>query len=371
MSKGIYIHSPKFADYDFGPQHPMQQRRLLNTFDLLTAYNAFSDAGVLEPISCTYDDLAAIHSEEFLDAVIKVSGEPHANINAARFGLSQGDTPAFPGMWEASLRYCGASLQAAALVASGTTRIAMNLSGGLHHAQRNRASGFCVFNDCAVAINRLRERFDRVAYVDIDVHHGDGVQALFYDDPTVLTVSIHQSGRTLYPGTGHVHELGVREGEGYSVNIPLWPYTPDEIWLNAWREGVLPILQAFKPGAIVLQLGTDAHILDPLAQICLTAEGWLEAVKDVNQMGLPIVGLGGGGYNPTTVPRMWALAFEELFGVPLPDETPSTFRLHDKIPALRDQADLEIPSEALEEAKEYADEQLALVKQVLFPLHGL
>jgi acetoin utilization protein AcuC len=274
-------------------------------------------------------------------------------------------------MWEASTLYTGASQAAADAINAGTHRIAMNTSGGLHHAHRARAAGFCVFNDCAIATHRLRQRFGKVAYVDIDVHHGDGVQEAFYGDPSVLTVSVHETGETLFPGTGFVEEIGIGEGTGYSVNVPVWPFTTDEIWLWAWRETALPILKAFAPEAICLQLGTDPHYLDPLARLSLTAQGWLEAVKDVKALGVPIVALGGGGYNPTTVPRMWALAFSHLFDVPLADDTPATYEHHGLIPTLTDHEDPPVAPHDLARARDYARDVIDETRRLLFPIHGL
>jgi acetoin utilization protein AcuC len=273
-------------------------------------------------------------------------------------------------MYESALLYTGGSADAAQAVLDGAPA-AMNISGGLHHSHYDRAAGFCIFNDPAVAIHRLRQKYERVAYVDIDVHHGDGVQEAFYDDPTVLTISIHESGRTLFPGTGFVSEIGVREGTGFSVNVPVWPYTTDEVWLHAWREGALPILRAFNPGAVCLQLGADPHYLDPLARVCLTAQGWLEAVKDVKSLGKPIVAVGGGGYNQTTVPRMWALAAGALFEIDLPDATPESYAWHESIPFLTDHEQPAVAPHDVDRAREFAEQTVTEIKNTLFPRFGL
>jgi len=369
MNQGVFFYTDDFQKYNLGPHHPLQPIRLRCTYELLESYDAFTQITLAHPSPCSQEDLLTTHSPEFVKVVDRLSSGQHVPHPYA-YGFGTGDNPIFPGMWEASLLYTGASVDAAQALIDGR-KVAMNISGGLHHAHYARAAGFCVFNDCAVAIHRLRRQFARVAYVDLDVHHGDGVQEAFYDDPTVLTISIHETGRTLFPGTGFVHEIGVQEGTGYSVNIPLWPYTTDEIWLGAWREVGLPILEAFNPEAICLQLGTDAHYLDPLARLCLTAQGWLEAVKDVVALGRPIVALGGGGYNLTTVPRMWALAFGELFGVYFPDETPETFADHDRIPTLTDHAEPPVAPHDKEAAINYAAHTVREVKRLLFGLHGL
>lgn len=370
MNQGVFFYTEEFQRYDLGEHHPLKPVRLRRTHALLQSYGALEAVSVETPHPCTVDDLRTTHSAEFVEAVDRLSSGEHVPF-PHRYGFGTGDNPVFPDMWEASRLYTGASVDAAQAINDGRCRVAMNISGGLHHAHYDRAAGFCVFNDCAVAIHRLRRQFRRVAYVDIDVHHGDGVQEAFYDDPTVLTISIHETGLMLFPGTGFVHEVGVQEGTGYSVNVPLWPYSTDDIYLWAWREAALPILKAFDPEAVCLQLGADPHYLDPLARVCLTAQGWLEAVKDVKALGKPIVALGGGGYNQTTVPRMWALAFGELFGVDLSDETPESFAHHAQIPTLTDHEEPPVAPHDREQARAYAEQTVAEVKRLLFGHHGL
>ncbi|SRR5579884_125453 len=359
--------------YDMGPQHPMKPIRLRRTYELLASYGAF-ERGLerMEPTLADEQEVLTTHSPNYLEALKRLSSGDYFPA-AYRYGFGSGDNPIFPEMYEASLRYTGASVDAAQAILDGAGggQVAFNISGGLHHAHYDRAAGFCILNDCAVAIRRLRRKFDRVAYVDMDVHHGDGVQESFYDDPTVLTVSLHESGRTLFPGTGFTDEIGVGPGEGYSLNLPFAPYTTDEIWLEAWREAALPILRAFDPGAILLQLGTDAHYLDPLAHCCLTAQGWLEAVKDVQALGKPIVAVGGGGYNMTTVPRMWTLAVSTLAGLDLPDEVPASYRYRDEIPALTDHVLLDIEPRDQQRARHFAAQSVADIKRLLFSQYGL
>ncbi len=368
--KMVYFYSEAFQRYDMGPQHPLRPIRLARTHELLGLYGALEAVAVEDPRPCSMDDLLTTHSREFIETVMRLS-EGDRDVPAEQFGFGYGDNPIFPGMWESSLVYTGASVDAAQAVNDGRCRTAMNLSGGLHHGHHSRAAGFCIFNDCAVAIHRLRRKFAKVAYIDIDVHHGDGVQEAFYDDPSVLTISIHESGRTLFPGTGSVREIGAGDGTGYSVNVPLWPGTTDDIWIGAFRDAALPILQRFDPDAVLLQMGTDAHYLDPLAHLYLTAQGWLEAVKDVNALSKPIVAVGGGGYNPTTVPRMWALAFGELFGLELPDDVPAEFSYRDYIPRLRDHDEPPVSDEDRQQAAWYAGQAIEELKRALFPIHGL
>jgi len=370
MARALFFYSDALLHYDMGPQHPLKPQRLRMTYDLLASYGVFeSGLEVVAPSLAPWEDVIAVHSQDYLEAISRLSSGDRFP-GAYRYGFGSGDNPIFPDMYEASLRYTGGSLDAAQAILDGG-RVAFNISGGLHHAHYDRAAGFCILNDPAVAIHRLRKKFARVAYVDIDVHHGDGVQELFYSDPTVLTISLHESGRTLFPGTGYTDEIGVGEGEGYSVNVPFAPYTTDPIWIEAWREAALPILKAFDPEAILLQMGTDTHVLDPLAHLCLTAQGWLEAVKDVQALGKPIVAVGGGGYNLTTVPRMWTLAVSTLAGLNLPDDVPASYSHRRDIPTLTDHAEIDMDDTYLQQARAIAAQSVNEVRKLLFPRYGL
>ncbi|HLV81789.1 MAG TPA: acetoin utilization protein AcuC [Chthonomonadaceae bacterium] len=371
MDRPPFFYSDDLLHYDMGPQHPLKPQRLRRTYDLLASYGVFETAlEVVPPTLAAWEDVAAVHSRDYLEAINRLSsGDLFPG--AYRFGFgSGGDNPIFPDMYEAALRYTGGSVDAAQAVLDGHP-VAFNISGGLHHAHYDRAAGFCILNDPAVAIHRLRHKFARVAYVDIDVHHGDGVQELFYSDPTVLTVSLHETGQTLFPATGYTDEIGVGAGEGYSLNLPFAPYTTDAIWLDAWRASALPILAAFDPDAILLQMGTDTHVLDPLAHLCLTAQGWLEAVKDVQALGKPIVAVGGGGYNLTTVPRMWTLAVATLAHLDVPDDVPASYPHQREIPTLTDHIEIEMDDYYLDQARAFADRSVEELKRLLFPRYRL
>jgi acetoin utilization protein AcuC len=373
MDKPRFFYSDALMNYDLGEEHPLKPERLRRTVELIDGYGLFtSHLERVEPELADTDEVAKTHSREYLEALFRLNdGEPYRGMG--KFGFGTGDNPIFRGIYEASLRYTGASIGAAQAINDGLGggQVAFNISGGLHHAHYAKAAGFCVLNDCACAARRLRQKFARVAYVDIDVHHGDGVQELFYDDPSVLTISLHESGHTLFPGTGFVNEIGEGDGVGYSVNVPHAPYVTDDVWIQAWREAALPILEAFDPEAIVLQMGTDPHVLDPLAHACLTAQGWLTAVKDVQALDKPIVAIGGGGYNLTTVPRMWTAAVAALAGADVPDETPESYRWKRDIPTLTDHAEIELDARTRETAQRFADKTVADIQRVLFPIHGL
>lgn len=306
--------------YDFGPQHPLKPVRLSRTLDLLEACVPGFEA--IDPGAGSVKDVLRVHSLEYVETVRAISEDASFMCREEMWpwGFGTTDNPVFPGIFEASLAYVAGSVRAACEVRDGAP-LAFGIAGGLHHAQRSRASGFCVFNDPAIACSVLRERFDRVAYVDIDLHHSDGVQALFFDDPTVMTCSIHETGRRLYPGTGFVEERGA---EDTSVNVPLEPFTTGDVWLWAFEHGIMPALRAFEPGAIVLQMGTDPHFLDPLGHLNVAAQEWLEAVVRIKELGLPLVAVGGGGYELSCVPRMWASAVMTLSGIAYDDAIPSS-----------------------------------------------
>ncbi len=371
MPVAPFFYSDNLLRYNMGPSHPMKPARLKLTFELLKCYGLTDTVlDVIAPSLADAAEVSNIHSPHFLEALLAVQ-QGDRSISPYRFGLGTGDNPIFEGIYNASMLYTGASIQAASAVADGGARVAFNIAGGLHHAHYERAAGFCVLNDCALAISRLRRSYDRVAYVDIDVHHGDGVQELFYSDPSVLTLSIHERASGFFPGTGDVWEIGEGPGTGYSANIPVAPGATDEVWLNSWREAALPLLVAFNPDAIVLQMGADAHDLDPLAHISLTAQGWLEAIRDVKALNKPIVAIGGGGYNLTTTPRMWCLAIAELAGAHVPDEVPDTYSQRLAMPTLYDHSFVDIGEEELDIALTFSDAVVDDVKETLFRYHDI
>ncbi|MCC6404626.1 MAG: acetoin utilization protein AcuC [Fimbriimonadaceae bacterium] len=311
------------SDYSFGSTHPLRPERLAMLRSTLG--EVAPDLDLLEPEPVGPGEAHTVHSREYVEAVARLSSGFEAD--RARFGFASADNPVFRGMYEAALAYLAGSWAAAQSVREGQG-LAFNWTGGLHHAMRSRAAGFCIFNDAAVACSLLREAHNRVMYVDIDLHHGDGVQALFWDDPRVLTFSIHESGATLFPGSGFVDEVGPA---GTSVNVPLAAGTSGDVWLHAFLECFVPVLERYCPGAIVLQAGCDAHRDDPLGHLECSVQDWLGAVEAVGSTGLPLVVLGGGGYELANVHRMWAAATLRLLGrdaARFHDEQPGFSRGH-------------------------------------------
>jgi acetoin utilization protein AcuC len=330
MSRRVeLVYSPELVEYDHGPDHPLRPVRVKLTRELIRAYGMVDDGRVREvPARVAKDqELTLVHTERYLDAV-KRAGDGERG-DWWRFGFGPGDNPIFPGMHEASARVAGGSLVAADAVLSGRAEHAFNPAGGLHHALPERASGFCVYDDPAVAIAWLLEQgVERIAYVDVDVHHGDGPQAIFWDDPRVLTISIHESGRYLFPGTGFTGERGGGRAEGSKVNVPLPPYTADPGWLEAFRAVVLDRVREWRPDVLVTQLGCDTHHTDPLAHLSLSTAAYREAAGLLHEMAHDAAGgrwlaTGGGGYQwARVVPRAWTIYFAEMAEREVPDDIP-------------------------------------------------
>ncbi len=322
--------------YDFGPSHPLRPLRVQLTVDLIRDCGLVDAEGVrtLPRAAFGDDDVLRIHTPAYVDTVRRLSSHPDP-AGDLRFGLGAGDNPVFAGMHEAALAVCGASVAAAEAVWSGRLSHAFNPAGGLHHAMPGRASGFCIYDDPAAAIAWLLDAgARRVAYVDVDTHHGDGVQAIFYDDPRVLTLSLHESGHYLFPGTGFPHEVGIGDARGTSLNVPLPPGTTGPVYLEAFDAVAGPALQAFGPDVLVTQLGCDTHVSDPLAHLALCTDDYAALAQRLHDLahrkaGGRWVALGGGGYRiAAVVPRAWTMYFAELTGAEVPLEVPWSWLEH-------------------------------------------
>jgi len=317
------IWDDRYLAYDFG-DHPMNPVRLDLTIRLARELGVLDGLDILPPVEADETALRTVHDADYLAAVRRASEDP----TFAGFGLGTDDDPVFTGMYEASALIAGGSAIAARHVWSGQSQHAVNIAGGLHHAMAGYASGFCVFNDVVLAIRTLLASGARkVAYVDIDVHHGDGVQAAFYDDPRVLTISLHQDPRTLFPGTGLATEIGRGSAEGTAVNVALPPGTNDSGWLRAFRAVVPGAVRAFGADVLVTQCGCDTHHEDPLANLELSIDGQRTAIAELHALAHEAtagrwVALGGGGYGVIRcVPRTWTHLLAEASGKALPAET--------------------------------------------------
>ncbi len=379
MSQVALVYSPRFNDYDLGPSHPMRPARVVRTYELIRACGLLegSEASLLRPSPAGEERLALAHSQEYIEAV-RAPSEGRAMRNPLKFGLGTVDNPIVDGLYEATAIVVGASLRATDAVVDGEASVAFNPSGGLHHGHRAKAAGFCVFNDAAVAILHLLERCGegvKVAYVDIDAHHGDGVQEAFWERRDVLTISVHESGRYLFPGTGRVDEIGEGEGEGYAVNLPLSPYTNDEVYAWAFREAVVPLVEAFEPDFVFTQLGVDTHYQDPLTHMCLTTRGYMQVVEALAGVAERWIAVGGGGYDVGVVPRAWTLAFARMSGREAPEHVPKSeakqYGGNDEPVPMHDAEGPTIDEDWARVAREFAEESVAGVKERVFPVHGL
>jgi len=324
--KTAFIYTDAYLDYDYGPAHPLRISRLKLTYDLIKGYGLLDLPSVqfIPTIKAEERDLAVFHSEEYLN-ILRQANEGHFTGNAYFYGLGPGDNPIFPGLLDWSLLVTGATLQAIDFVLNGKGEVAFNIAGGLHHAMRSRASGFCYVNDPVIGIMKLLSRGKRVAYIDIDAHHGDGVQKAFYDSNRVLTISLHESGCTLFPGTGFEYEIGKGEGEGYSVNLPFPPYTDDEVYVWTFEDVVPELIRAFRPDIVVTQLGADTFYDDPLTNLDLSILGYERVLKGIKDLAPRWVALGGGGYNISNVARAWTLAWAIMNGIELAEGLPEAF----------------------------------------------
>ncbi|MFI7462963.1 acetoin utilization protein AcuC [Nonomuraea sp. NPDC049646] len=376
------IWDDALTSYNFGPSHPLAPIRVELTIALARSLGVLDKVEMAGCAPAGDDELALVHDRGYIEAVkgVSVAGVPDL-----RAGLGTTDNPAFKGVHEASALIAGASLAAARAVWEGRAEHAVNVAGGLHHAMPAAASGFCVYNDPALAIAWLLEQgATRVAYVDVDVHHGDGVQAVFYDDPRVLTISLHESPRTLFPGTGFPHETGA---DGTAVNVALPAGCGDSGWLRAFHAVVPPLLREFGPQILVTQHGCDSHALDPLANLMLSIDGQRAAYAALHDLAHETAGgrwiaVGGGGYELVqVVPRIWTHLIAEAAGhpvdpaTPTPEawrqyvrertgETPPLTMTDGRNPEFRDISGGYDPADPIDRA-------VMATRQAVFPLHGL
>ena len=374
--KTALIHSDAWTRFDYGPQHPLRMERLGLTWRLMQAYELtkMPQSVVRAPEPAPESAIAVYHGADYLE-MLRASNSGRAPAAAARFGLGPGDNPVFPGLWDAARLCAAGSIMAAELILRGEAERVFHFAGGLHHAMPSRASGFCYVNDAVLAILKFREHGLRVLYVDIDAHHGDGVQHAFYGDPNVLTISTHERGDYLFPGTGFVEEVGSGAGVGYSVNLPLEPFTDSAVYLPAFEQIVPPLFGAFRPDAVVAQLGIDSHRTDPLTHLALDIQGFTRAVARITELSPKLVCLGGGGYDLPNVARAWTAAWAVLNGIELAPALPASFapdmaRYEFLTDTLWDPAE-PLPEHRRVRAQEFAQSQVDAVRRTIFPIHRL
>jgi len=373
MTRTAFIYTHEFSKFDYGPAHPFKIFRLKLTYKLIKAYGLLSlpNTQYIESKMAEEEDLLLFHDREYIE-ILKAANVGIEIPSAYYYGLGPGDNPIFEGLFDWSKLVTGASLKAASMVDNGEVDIAFNIAGGLHHAIASRASGFCYINDIVIAILSLLKRGRRVAYIDIDAHHGDGVQKAFYTTDKVLTISIHETGRMLFPGTGFEKEIGKGEGKGYSVNIPMPPSSDDELFLYAFNEIVPSLLEKFRPDIVVTQLGVDSFYSDPLTHLNYTNNGYCKVIKKIKEIASKWIALGGGGYDIANVAKAWTLAWAIMNEVEISDEIPEDF-LKDYLQEgfwsrkIRDEIYLEKGARK-EEMREEIERVIGFIKNKVFDL---
>jgi acetoin utilization protein AcuC len=413
--KAAFIYSPELEKYEYPPEHPFNTIRAKKVRETAASMGLLSGGGrreaAPEPVERVV--LKKFHSARYLHA-LKEASEGKFNAEALGMGIGTPDCPVFEGLYEGAVLAAGGTLVGAKLILSGEADVAFNPSGGFHHARPERASGFCYINDVALACMILaeqgftaehakhaekqldikvknsavsvRQRRDiakrransavkkRVLYLDVDVHHGDGVAYAFYGRRDVMTISLHQNPRTLFPGTGFEDEIGSGEGEGYCVNVPLPIGTYDEAYMEAFESLVLPLIGAFKPDVFVFELGADALAGDPLAHLCLTNNVYAEVIGHLLSFDKPILATGGGGYNIDNTVRAWALAWSILCGADSENHEHALGGVMlgstDWQGGLRDRT-LAVSSQQREAVMPAIENTIKIIKAIVFPIHGL
>ena len=373
----VFVHGPKLNAFPYPDSCPFKTCRAGEVYKTLSSMGLLTgrDKSVVMPQQAAFEELSKYHTEPYLEAMQRAdAGEYEMEMLAMNLGT--GDCPVFEGMYEYATWAAGATLTGARQILQGKAKVAFNPSGGYHHAFPNMAGGFCYINDVVLGCMELADAGKKVLFVDIDVHHCDGVQSAFYERADVMTISLHQDGRTLFPGTGFVDEIGTGEGEGYCVNLPLPIGSYDEIYLKAFRSVVLPLVHAYGPDVIVLEAGADTLQGDPLAGFSLTNNVFVDVINNLLMFGKPILATGGGGYNVENTVRAWALMWTALCGeqsahdmtagmggVMLEtSEWASGQGLRDRIL---------IPSAQQKTVDPIVENVIEQVKELVFPIHGI
>jgi acetoin utilization protein AcuC len=386
MTRTALSHGLDLPLYELGPQHPMTPVRYRLAVELVTAYGLLDrdDVHVLSPRPATVEEITRVHPEPYVTAIRRFSENPALSLGwdvQSQWGITppNGDTPAVPGLHDRAAAVCGTTMAPVLEVWEGRAEQAIGVGGGLHHAFAHRAQGFCVYNDPAVAIQMLLDAgAERVAFVDVDAHHGDGVQWIFYEDPRVLTCSVHESGKYLFPGTGFLSERGQGEGFGYSINVPLPPFAGDEPYIRAVEEVVIPAVRAYRPDALVIEPGWDGHHSDILSHLQISMNGFERVAQLLRGLAAEVTdgrfaAVGGGGYTGDVLPRGTALFLASMLDVELDDDLPPEWRERvreltgreaDRV--LREDGPLTAPADdrrrADAEAHEVIDQAIALLR---------
>ncbi|OQY18710.1 MAG: acetoin utilization protein AcuC [Desulfobacteraceae bacterium 4572_35.1] len=370
------IYSSRFGEYSYGDFHPFKVDRYRLTYELMEQ-SGLVDLPQVKVVECPFvseDMLLDFHRLDYLDTLKKFSmdDEPHANFF---YGLGDVENPVFKGLYDWSRLMCGGTIEAVRQVTEHGCRAAFSMAGGWHHAHAARASGFSYLNDLVVAIKQLLKQGKRVVYVDIDAHHGDGVQEAFYSTDQVLTISIHENGKDFYPYSGFVDEVGSGDGYGYSVNIPLVSHSDDLIFEQAFQRVILPLIEGFAPDVLVTQMGADPLRTDPLTRLECTTAFMEYAGRQFLATDIPWVAIGGGGYDRLNVARTWTLLWATMIGEYVDDEFTSSLQatiaeIDEECFWLRDLPHMAAPDD-FARAQQALDKNLSFIERCIFPLFNL
>jgi acetoin utilization protein AcuC len=373
--EAVFIYSQELEKYPYPPEHPFNTIRAKRAREIIKSMGLLSGTGrrevAPEPVKRVV--LKKFHSANYLHILKEVS-KGKFNIEAIGMGIGTSDCPVFKGLYDGAVLATGGTIIGAKLILSGESDAVFNPSGGFHHARPEQASGFCYINDVALACMVLAEKGKHVLYLDVDVHHGDGVAYAFYDRRDVMTISLHQNPRMLFPGTGFEDEIGSGEGKGYCVNIPLPIGTYDQAYMEVFKTLALPLIGAFKPDVFVFELGADALAGDPLAHLYLTNNVYVEIINHLLSFNRPILMTGGGGYNIGNTVRAWALAWSVLCGADNENQEPALGGVMlgntEWQGGLRDQV-LAVSNQQREAVMPAVENTIKTIKATIFPIHGL
>jgi acetoin utilization protein AcuC len=372
----VFVYSSELEKYPYPPEHPFNVSRAKKVREIVSSMGLLSGNGISEvaPVAAERVVLKKFHTARYLHA-LKTAAAGHLDAEALKMGIGSPDCPVFKGLYDYAVLATGGTLAAAKMILAGETELAFNPSGGYHHAGPELAAGFCYINDVALACIVLAEKVKRVLYLDVDVHHGDGVANAFYERSDVMTISFHQNPKTLFPGTGFEDEIGTGKGKGYCVNVPLPVGTYDQAYMKAFEAVAPPLIKAYNPDVIVFQMGADALAGDPLAHLQLTNNTYAEIINHVMGFGKPILATGGGGYNVENTVRAWALAWSIFCGADQGED------IHHAVggvllestewqAGLRDRA-LAVTKQQRNAVEPAIEAVVQKIKKTIFPIHGL
>jgi acetoin utilization protein AcuC len=376
MKNAVFLYSQELEKYEYPPEHPFNTIRAKRVLDVIQSMGLLSGPGrsIAAPEPADRVVLKKFHSARYLHA-LKAASRGKWDVEALSMGIGSQDCPVFKGLYEYACLATGATLLGADLLVGGKADIAFNPSGGYHHAGPEKAAGFCYINDVALACIVLAEQMNKVLYLDVDVHHGDGVAEFFYERSDVMTISLHQNPKTLFPGTGFEDEIGRGLGEGYCVNVPLPVGTYDQMYMKAFKAIVLPLIGAYDPDVIVFELGADALAGDPLANLQLTNNVYAEIIDHIMSFDKPILATGGGGYHVGNTVRAWALAWSVFCGADSGEDMDVAvggvlLESTEWQGGFRDRR-LAVSKSQREAVIPVIDETIKKIKETIFPFHGL